>query len=329
MDFSDLPEGTHGKLNEYIKKAKTNALRTKEINKEKAEECIVNLCKSYGFTPPEKIVFCKSPVDVLKKAKKEFNKEGSKWEEKEEITHFVLGNMDTPWMSFWDFVVNNKDFINEEVIKENKKRTQENEKNKGKEGYEEKKLFNKCADYTKDEKVICALEAGRECHWYLLYDKVGFVSDFPKWFSLDLQDRLHNESQPSFGYSDGNRHYSVRGVEMPKWVFEEPEKLTVEKIASEKNAEVRRVMVDKYGREKLLKDAKLIHKDEWGNLYHIEKIVDIEGNPYAFVDVPNATKEPDGSIKRYLLRVNPVLSTAREAVASLAPIENFNPVVET
>jgi hypothetical protein len=59
--------------------------------------------------------------------------------------------------------------------------------------------------------------------------------------------------------------------------------------------------------------AKLVHKDEYGELYRIEMGDD---EALQMVKVMNSTPEPDGSVKPYWLRVNPNVRTAHGAVAS-------------
>jgi hypothetical protein len=53
--------------------------------------------------------------------------------------------------------------------------------------------------------------------------------------------------------------------------------------------------------------------------------------PIVMVEVVNSTREPDGSFKRYWLRVPPDMKTAREAVAWTfnVPAERYAPVKET
>jgi hypothetical protein len=103
-------------------------------------------------------------------------------------------------------------------------------------------------------------------------------------------------------------------VRVPGWVVEEPERISVATIDAERNAEVRRVMVDRYGRERWLADsgAQRVHEDECGVLYRRDMMRD---GPSVFVGVVNSTPEPDGTSRRYYLRVPPGMKTAREAVA--------------
>ncbi|MBI1807932.1 MAG: hypothetical protein HYR76_12880, partial [Ignavibacteria bacterium] len=85
-------------------------------------------------------------------------------------------------------------------------------------------------------------------------------------------------------------------------------------ILSEVNAEVRRVMIERFGVQQFIvaSGAKVIHQDECGVLYKKELMMD---EPLVMVKVINSTPEPDGTYKSYFLRVPPTITTAREAVA--------------
>src|SRR5262249_23597685 len=56
-----------------------------------------------------------------------------------------------------------------------------------------------------------------------------------------------------------------------------------------------------------------INQDDHGKLWHCTLTADDE--PLHVVEVVNATPEPDGSYRRYFLRVPPASRTARQAVA--------------
>ena len=93
-----------------------------------------------------------------------------------------------------------------------------------------------------------------------------------------------------------------------------PETLTAAEALAERNVEVRRVMVERIGHDRFVLEtgARPIHEDPTGRLYRID-VPDDE--PVVLVHVENATPEPDGSIRRFLLRVPPSITTARAAVA--------------
>ncbi len=86
-------------------------------------------------------------------------------------------------------------------------------------------------------------------------------------------------------------------------------------IGDETNIERRRVMIERYGMEKYLKDsgAKPVSSDECGRLFRLRPR--LRDEPIQIVEVKNSTPEPDGSYKLYYLRVPPEIETAREAVA--------------
>jgi hypothetical protein len=126
--------------------------------------------------------------------------------------------------------------------------------------------------------------------------------------------------------------------------------LTLERILTESNAEVARVMVSLYGEARFLRDvgAEVVHQDDFGTLYRYR----LHGRDLLMVKVVNSTPEPDGSFKDYFLGVHPELRplpplgisatawfanhppqalTARNAVASTFSMtgEEYFPVVET
>lgn len=190
----------------------------------------------------------------------------------------------------------------------------------------------------------CAREGG----FRVMHPEFCIVSDFPAEIHVDEQNRPHNDSGPSHRWRDGWSLYHVHGVRVPPDVIESPHSITVERIANERNAEVRRVMIDRYGAARYLMDsgAEVIARDDYGVLYRHEVPQD---EPMVMVRVLNTTPEPDGSLSRedaervfgrdavrrsldimkalghpvaseprwkeYMLRVPPVISTAHEAVA--------------
>jgi hypothetical protein len=108
------------------------------------------------------------------------------------------------------------------------------------------------------------------------------------------------------------------------------DRLTVERIHAEQNAELRRVLTERYGLDRYLRDAGAtrVGADETGVLWRLP----IDGDePLVMVEVTNSTPELDGSSRRYWLRVPPDIRSAREAVAwtfGVAPDE-YRPLRQT
>jgi hypothetical protein len=124
--------------------------------------------------------------------------------------------------------------------------------------------------------------------------------------------RLHNEKYAALE-SDVENLYFWHGVLVPAFVVVRPNWITLKHIDMESNAEVRRVMMERYGYERYMADcgAKVI--DEFPADYPAigmrtarllyKDVKDDE--PICYVDMLNSTPEPDGSVKRYLIRVDP------------------------
>jgi hypothetical protein len=190
----------------------------------------------------------------------------------------------------------------------------------------------------------CALLGG----FRVMHEEFCIVSDFPCELHVDGQNRPHNDSGPSHRWRDGWALYHVHGVRVPQDVIEHPESITVQRIADESNAEVRRVMIERYGVARYLLDsgAQVIASDHYGVLYRRDIPND---ESIVMVRVLNTTPEPDGSLNRaeaeavfgaesvqrsldimrsidhqvedeprwkeYMLRVPPTMQTPRNAVA--------------
>ena len=148
-----------------------------------------------------------------------------------------------------------------------------------------------------------------------MHPEFCMVSDFPERLLVDDRNRPHCADGPSHRWRDGWSLYHWHGVRVPQQVIEAPETLTVAQIQAERNAEVRRVMMERYGWERYAKasGAMMVHRDDYGTLWALPRPGQ---DPLLCVEVVNATMEPDGTFKHYWLAVRPGCTTALEAVAS-------------
>lgn len=198
-------------------------------------------------------------------------------------------------------------------------------------------------------------QAAIEGGYRWMHDEFCMVCDFPEILEVDERNRPHNASGPSHRWRDGWSLYYWHGVRVPEYVIERPHEITVALIDRETNAEVRRVMVERYGTARYLLDAgaKVISHDTAGILYR----KDVEDDePIVMVRVLNSTPEPDGVMSRdeaittfgeaakaavgaqesdrfkeYMIRVPPNIHTASEAVAWTFPLieGEYAPQVES
>ena len=198
--------------------------------------------------------------------------------------------------------------------------------------------------------------------WTILFWDWAFVSERPSCIARDEQNRLHCENGPAVGYN-GFNVYAIHGVRVPEKVITAPKTLTVSEIDSERNAEVRRIMIERFGQDHYLLESKAeeIHRDKHGVLYRKE----ISGDEaLVMVKLLNTTPETDGSIskdeailqfsphtpvchagkmieltnapaklrfKTYFQRVPPTIERAKQAVAwaNHQTEETYNPLFES
>lgn len=162
--------------------------------------------------------------------------------------------------------------------------------------------------------LIPSFDLAKSCGAAVLFWEWAFISAKPQYIHCDEQGRPHCETGAAIRYSDGFSVFAIHGVRVPGKVVVSPASMTISEIESETNAEVRRVMIARFGTERYLIDSRAeeIHRDDFGILYRKEIPSD---EPLVMVKVANATREPDGSFKDYFLRVPPAMTRARQAVA--------------
>jgi hypothetical protein len=157
-----------------------------------------------------------------------------------------------------------------------------------------------------NKKLHAWLSLGKSTGWWIAFDGICFCFERPNVLNLDSEGRLHSETASAIGFRDSYSLYSYHGVQVPEYVILNPEKISVDDIEKENNAEVRRVKIVRFGQARYLLEsgAKEIHRDNFGILYQKEIKSD---EPLVMVKVVNSTPEPDGSFKDYFIRCDPKL----------------------
>jgi hypothetical protein len=162
--------------------------------------------------------------------------------------------------------------------------------------------------------------------WYPLED-VCLVSERRIELHHDERNRLHCKDGLAIGYPDGWGIYAWHGVHVPKWVIMEPEKIIPFTIKYERNIEIARVMLERYGIDNFLHDGhfNIAQSDDYGDLYRIK--FENGDEPIVAVHVQDASTDRD-----YFLYVPPHVQTAHEGVAWTFGYDNvtdYNPDRET
>ena len=166
---------------------------------------------------------------------------------------------------------------------------------------------------------------------WLLYwtDETLYWVAKPKIYREVTGRRLHREDGPAVG-SDVEPLYFWHGVLVPAFAVMRPDQITLQNIHEEQNAEVRRVLLERFSFDRYVTEsgALPVDVDELGTLYRAAVPGD---EALVVVRVQNSTPEPDGSAKSYLLRVPPAMTTVKEALAWTFGLSasDYHPVVQT
>jgi hypothetical protein len=151
------------------------------------------------------------------------------------------------------------------------------------------------------------------------------ISDRPEILLVDERNRPHCDTGPFCKWRDGSALYSIHGTMVPEWIVENPEQITIEEIFKETNAEIRRIMCERFGFRKFgqaLIDsgkAKLINEQEvWGEIVKYYHFNDGDAT-MGFVHVINGTVEPDGTKHEFILTVKANNDNAETAVMGTYP----------
>jgi hypothetical protein len=157
-------------------------------------------------------------------------------------------------------------------------------------------------------------QVARNAGWWWPYENAVVISERPVALHRDEAGRLHRVEGPALAYPDGFALYAWRGTPVPAGFLDELAGLTPSRIRDEKNAGLRRVMLEHYGYDRYLTEsgAEPVHRDGTGALWRITLMDDED---VVLVEVVDPTPGPDGPHRTSWLRVPPTTRTAKEGVA--------------
>ena len=311
--IDSLTDAQRSKFPEYVERWTAYGLSTEPADRPRAEKAMAKMYEIAGLDTP-RMVWCDSPLSMAFTrytiasirdsvrdsvrasvgASVRDSVRASVWDSvrdsvRDSVWDSVYGQHDASWLSYYRF------------------------------------FYKECGLQNETKKLEGLWELCKSAGWALPCEDVCFISERHNVLSLDEQGRLHCEDGPACAYPDGFAIYAWHGVRLPEWIIEKPQDITVEKIDKETNAEIRRVMVERYGTERFLKDggANIINQDNSGVLYRRE-IPDDEPLVMVHVQDPSTDRE-------YFLRVPPTTQTARQAVAWTFEMDEaeYQPEVQT
>ena len=133
---------------------------------------------------------------------------------------------------------------------------------------------------------------------------------------MSLEDaRPHAWDQPAVRWPDGTGDWFWRGIRLPASLVARLPALTGPDIASIVNVELRRLAVKYLGMDAFLRacGAARLAQDVFGRWTEVE----VGGEPLVAIEVVDATAEPEGTYRRFFLRVPPETRTARAGVLGM------------
>ncbi|MEO0686723.1 MAG: DUF6745 domain-containing protein, partial [Cyanobacteria bacterium J06649_11] len=158
------------------------------------------------------------------------------------------------------------------------------------------------------------------CGWVFDYDNVCIVSNRPTSLSFDEQNHLHESNgKPAIEYANGFKVYAHHGT----WISEKYGSIPSSQwksqwLLSEENAELRRILIQVIGYNRICKELGAIELDSWNQytLLKIENYTELEArrstNPPETMHLLKMTCPSTGDI--HFLRVSPDITSAREAI---------------
>jgi internalin A len=165
-------------------------------------------------------------------------------------------------------------------------------------------LSQKAQEILRSQKLLF-----EHCGWIFPFEKICAVCDRPRHLRFDSQNRLHAEGEPAIEFADGWNFYYYHGVRLPEEYGQlHPNQWQSQWLLTEKNAELRRVLIQGIGYDRLCQELEAKQIDSW--------------QEYALLQIDNADVEPICLLKMtcpstgfiHALRVPPNLASARKAI---------------
>ncbi|XWK88340.1 MAG: hypothetical protein U7127_29860 [Phormidium sp.] len=149
-----------------------------------------------------------------------------------------------------------------------------------------------------------------QCGWIFDFEDICYICDRPRILSFDNQNRLHAEGAPAIQFADGYSFYAYHGIPLPeKYGKIHPNQWQASWLLKEENAELRRVLIQGIGYERIASELGAIELDSFQEyrLLKIDTDVDVEPIYMLKMICPST-----GYI--HVLRVPPNVNSAKEAI---------------
>jgi internalin A len=180
--------------------------------------------------------------------------------------------------------------------------------------------FGITLDLKAQELLRCKQQLFENCGWIFPFEKVCLVCDRPLHLRFDAENRLHAEGEPAIAFADGYSLYFHHGVKLPeKYGKVHSDLWQAEWLLSEENAELRRLLIERIGYDRICQQLQAVKLDTW--------------QEYTLLKIDNADVEPIYLLKMtcpstgfiHALRVPPdVRSSSRASLTAKEAIRWVN-----
>jgi len=162
-----------------------------------------------------------------------------------------------------------------------------------------------------------------ECGWVYFFENACIVCDRPRILKFDAENRLHAEGEPAIQFADGYSLYSYHGVTLPEQYGKvHPHQWQSEWLLTEDNVELRRVLIQGIGYDRICQELEASELDTWQEYTLLKIDADIDAYEPPDWDRDAPPREPIYLLKMtcpstghiHALRVPPAMTTARDAI---------------
>ncbi|MBD1831252.1 hypothetical protein H6F61_00825 [Cyanobacteria bacterium FACHB-472] len=156
-----------------------------------------------------------------------------------------------------------------------------------------------------------ALQAiAKNCGCIFPFENMVIICDRPRLLSLDNQQRLHAEGAPAIQFADGYSLYAYHGVTLPKkYGTVHPHHWQASWLLEEDNAELRQVLIQGIGYDKIAHELGAIELDSYQEYTLLKINTDIDIKPISLLKMTCPSTK-----FIHALRVPPDIESAREAI---------------
>jgi hypothetical protein len=291
---------------EFVERWVEIGLSTEPLDRQKVEEAVKLAYACAELPPPATIEYVASPIAMAKKICQLKGQEATPKNLDAALQDVHWNNHNVGYLAFYDYA--------REVL-----------------------------GLAEDTKTMAGLwECARSFGWWAPYENVAVIQEKPRVIRLDNRGRLHRHDGKAVEYSDGWGLYAWHGTIIPlkqAKIIDNPQEITLQDVDHEKNAEIRRVMIERRGAEWYVRESKAEVLDRCPPDHKVVGLRDArllrrpleDDEPIVMLDLLNSTREPDGSTKRYMQRVPPTMKTCLEAHAWLNSkrTAKYQPVAES